>query len=55
MAKKESRIIVTLVCPECKSQNYTTEKSKKNDPDKIALMKLCPKCGKHTLHTELKK
>jgi large subunit ribosomal protein L33 len=55
MAKKESRVIVTLVCPVCKSQNYTTEKSKKNDPDKMSLMKFCPRCGKPTLHAEAKK
>ncbi len=55
MAKKESRVVVTLVCPECKSQNYTTEKSKKNDPDKLSLMKLCPKCGRRTPHNELKR
>lgn len=55
MAKKDARIIVTLVCPDCKSQNYTTEKSRKNDPDRISLMKLCPKCGKKTLHNEYKK
>ncbi|HET7713023.1 MAG TPA: 50S ribosomal protein L33 [Patescibacteria group bacterium] len=55
MAKKESRVIITLVCADCKSHNYTTQKSKKNNPDKISLMKLCPKCGKHTSHNELKK
>jgi len=55
MAKKEARIIVTLVCPDCKSHNYTTEKSRRNDPERMALMKLCPRCGKNTKHVEYKK
>jgi large subunit ribosomal protein L33 len=52
MAKKGARQIFALVCSVCKSQNYITEKNKLNVPDKIELMKYCPKCRKKTLHKE---
>ncbi|MDN5348200.1 MAG: large subunit ribosomal protein [Clostridia bacterium] len=48
------RIGITLACSECKRRNYTTEKNKKNDPDRIELKKYCPHCGRHTLHKETK-
>ncbi|MGB9792561.1 MAG: 50S ribosomal protein L33 [Thermacetogeniaceae bacterium] len=48
------RIGITLACTECKSRNYTTEKNKKNDPDRLELKKYCPVCNKHTLHRETK-
>ena len=46
------RIIVTLACNECKRRNYTTKKSKTNDPDRIELKKFCRWCRTHTLHRE---
>lgn len=52
MAKKEQRIIIGLVCTVCKAQNYMTERSKLNTPDKLKLLKYCPKCRKHTEHKE---
>lgn len=54
MAKNESRNYVTLVCTECKHENYTTSKNKKNTPEKMAINKYCPNCGKHTSHKEKK-
>ena len=33
---------------------YTTDKNKKNTPDKLELNKYCPFCKKHTVHTETK-
>lgn len=48
------RIGITLACTDCKSRNYTTEKNKKNDPDRLELKKYCPVCKKHTLHRETK-
>ncbi|OGY25795.1 MAG: 50S ribosomal protein L33 [Candidatus Woykebacteria bacterium RBG_16_44_10] len=54
MAKKGPRILVTLACSECKSQNYTTEKNKTNDPERLELKKFCPKERKITLHREVK-
>ena len=48
------RVGVTLACSECKRRNYTTNKNKKNNPDRIELNKYCPFCKKHTLHKETK-
>ena len=54
MAKNENRGLVTLVCTECKSENYVNEKNKKNDPEKMEMKKYCPKCNKHVAHKEKK-
>ena len=45
---------ITLACTECKQRNYNTKKNKKNDPDRIEMMKHCKFCRKHTLHKETK-
>ena len=52
MAKKANRIVVTLACSECKERNYTTEKNRKNDANRLALRKYCPRCRRHTEHRE---
>jgi large subunit ribosomal protein L33 len=52
VAKKENRIVITLACTECKERNYTSQKSRKNDPGRIELNKFCPRCRKHTAHRE---
>ncbi|MCH7610966.1 MAG: 50S ribosomal protein L33 [Chloroflexi bacterium] len=54
MAKKGSRPVITLECTECSERNYTTEKSRTNDPGRIELMKYCARQRKHTLHRETK-
>ena len=41
-------------CTECKQRNYTTRKNKKNDPNRIELLKYCPRERRHTLHREAK-
>jgi large subunit ribosomal protein L33 len=46
--------IITLQCNECRERNYTTQKNKKNDPDRIELQKFCKRCRKHTTHRETK-
>ena len=46
--------IITLQCNDCKEQNYTTEKNKKNDPDRMEIRKFCRRCRKHTTHRETK-
>jgi len=51
---KDARIIITLACEGCKERSYSTTKNKKNTPDRIQLKKFCWRCGKHTLHKELK-
>jgi large subunit ribosomal protein L33 len=51
---KDTRVIITLQCTECKHRNYTTTKNRKKHPDRLELRKFCPNCGKHTLHKEVK-
>ena len=41
---------IALQCTECKQKNYTTEKNRRNTPEKLELMKYCPFEHKHTLH-----
>ena len=48
------RVKVTLACTECKQRNYVSKKNKKNDPDRLEMMKHCKFCRKHTLHKETK-
>ena len=45
---------VILTCTECLSINYTTTKNKKQNNERIELLKFCKKCGKHTIHKETK-
>src|SRR5215210_7063730 len=52
MARGDVRIAVTLACEDCKRRNYQTEKSKRNDPNRIEMRKYCRWCGKHTPHKE---
>ena len=54
MAKAENRPVITLACTECKERTYSTEKNKKNDPNRIELRRYCPRCRRHTLHRETK-
>jgi large subunit ribosomal protein L33 len=49
VARGDIRIAVTLACEEC---NYQTNKSKRNNPDRIELRKYCRWCGKQTPHKE---
>ena len=52
MAKKGARILIALVCSQCNSQNYITQKNKVNTPDKLELKKYCRRCRKITVHKE---
>jgi large subunit ribosomal protein L33 len=52
MARGDVRIAVTLACEECKRRNYQTNKSKRNNPDRITLRKFCKWCRQHTSHRE---
>jgi len=54
MPKTENRPVIQLACTECKQRNYTTRKNKRNDPNRIAFMKYCPRERRHTLHREAK-
>ena len=48
------REIITLVCGECKRENYTTNKNKTNTKERIEISKYCPWDRKHTKHKEKK-
>ncbi|MEZ7613475.1 MULTISPECIES: 50S ribosomal protein L33 [Streptococcus] len=48
------RIKVQLTCTSCGSQNYLTSKNIKTHPEKIEVLKYCPKERKVTLHIESK-
>jgi len=56
MAKKTKaiRLVITLACTECKEQNYTTQKNRRNDPGRMEINKYCPRCRHHTQHRETK-
>ncbi|HOI46231.1 MAG TPA: 50S ribosomal protein L33 [Bacilli bacterium] len=45
---------VILICEECLSRNYTTQKNKLNNSSRVVLKKFCVRCGKHTVHKETK-
>ena len=44
--------LARMLCEECKRRNYQTNKSKRNNPDRIALRKYCRWCRRHTSHRE---
>lgn len=46
--------IITLQCGQCHERNYTTQKNKRNDPDRVELRKYCRRCRQHTAHRETK-
>ena len=48
------RVKVTLSCTECKQRNYNTTKNKRNNPERLEMMKYCKFCRKETLHRETK-
>ena len=56
MAKKTkgTRINIQEACTICKRINYTSQKNKKNDPERLEMDKYCPFCKKHTTHKETK-
>ncbi len=50
----EARTEITLVCTECKSENYINTKNKRTHAARAEWKKFCPKCNKSTLHREKK-
>jgi len=61
--KKGVRVIITLECTECRTNDnqrrngvnrYSSEKNRRNHPERIELRKHCPCCNKHTIHKEIK-
>ena len=54
MAKKDVRMTITFACTECKERNYTSQKNRRNDPNRLEINKYCQRCRKHTQHKEQK-
>jgi large subunit ribosomal protein L33 len=52
VAATDVRPKITLACQVCTHRNYITKKNRRNDPDRLAMNKFCPNCGKHTEHRE---
>ncbi|MAP36410.1 MAG: 50S ribosomal protein L33 [Chloroflexi bacterium] len=55
MARRgENRILVTFSCVDCRQRTYNSNKSRRNDPQRLELKKYCPRCRTHTLHREVR-
>jgi len=55
MAKKGGgRELITLACTDCRERNYHTSKNRRNDPDRIELMKFCRRCRARKSHREIR-
>ena len=46
------RVNIIMACTECKQRNYTSDKNKKTNPDRLELQKYCKFCKTKTLHRE---
>ncbi len=62
---KGSRTVITIECLDCRQKantnkrtagvsRYSTTKNKRNDSEKLKILKHCKFCNKHTLHKEIK-
>ena len=64
MAKNKGiRILIMLECIECRSNinkrslgvsRYSTQKNRRNNPERLELKKYCSHCNKSTIHKEIK-
>ena len=54
MAAKGPREHITLECTECKRRNYMTEKNKRNNTDRLEIVKKNKNCKTRTTHKETK-
>lgn len=48
------RVNITLACTESGDKNYITTKNKRNNPERIEVMKYSKRLKKMTLHRETK-
>ena len=51
---KGPRENIILECTECKRRNYMTEKNKRNNTERLEVVKYCKFCKKRTTHKETK-
>jgi large subunit ribosomal protein L33 len=55
MARKQgNRVLITLACSECRERNYTSQKNRRNDTQRLELSKFCPRCGVQRAHREVR-
>jgi large subunit ribosomal protein L33 len=64
MAKNKGiRILITLECTQCRLNlekrssgvsRYSTQKNRRNNPERLELKKYCRHCNKPTIHKEIK-
>jgi large subunit ribosomal protein L33 len=52
--KGKNRTVIDMSCTECRERNYTTEKSRRNDPNRLEFKKYCPRCRAHRLYREVR-
>ena len=50
--KKAVRTVITLECVECRECNYTTEKNRRNDTQRLELKKYDPTLRRHVIYRE---
>jgi len=48
----DNTVVIALACSQCKRKNYSTQKNKRNHPDKLEFKKYCRWCKSHTPHKE---
>ncbi len=48
------RELAIMECTVCHRRNYTTTRNKKNQPQRLELLKYCPHDRKRTPHKEVK-
>ncbi|MGO2315366.1 MAG: 50S ribosomal protein L33 [Pseudolactococcus laudensis] len=46
------RVKINLKCTKCGQQNYISSKNKATHPDKVQVLKYCPKDRKVIIHIE---
>ena len=56
MARKTGDIrgVITLQCADCRERNYTSQKNRRNDTQRLELRKYCPRCHGHKTHREVR-
>jgi large subunit ribosomal protein L33 len=55
MARKNAvRTVINLSCEECNDRLYTSEKNRRNSPDRIELKKFCKTCRSHKMFKEVR-
>jgi len=54
MPRGDQRIFIALGCVDCKERTYSSNKNRRNDPQRLELKKFCPRCRVHTIHREVR-